>query len=365
MSYNKETGMYEGYIYKIVNNVNGKIYIGQTRQTLKERWKGHKYDVAHGDLWRSYIHSSMRKYGIDNFHIEEIVKIKNVNENDLITELNELEKYYIKCYKTTDTKFGYNITSGGDNNSPYLKIKVKQYRFDGKLLKIWDSIIDAASKLSLLQTGISSCCNGYSYFCGDYVWRYVDDSFEKFQITNCALSRVLSKYKIKQYDKNGLLLNTYNKKDLIKLYGKSGYRRIILVCLHQKKLYKNYIWKHEFDDSPVETIKKNTNNKNYKIKKTYKKSNRHKMDKKKSKGTALLLGREENGHIKPKPVNCYTKDDKFVFSFKSIDDAGKYYNLKNPYNITLVCQNKRQYAANLKWYYANDLNQPDKTKIIA
>ena len=88
------------------------------------------------------------------------------------------------------------------------------------------------------------------------------------------------------------------------------------------------------------------------------------MDKKKSKGTALLLGREENGHIKPKPVNCYTKDDKFVFSFKSIDDAGKYYNLKNPYNITLVCQHKRQYAANLKWFYADDPSQPDKTKII-
>ena len=41
MSFNKETGMYEGYIYKIINDVNDKVYIGQTITTLKDRWHGH------------------------------------------------------------------------------------------------------------------------------------------------------------------------------------------------------------------------------------------------------------------------------------------------------------------------------------
>ena len=31
-----------GYIYKIVNKVTNKIYIGQTIQDLDERWKQHK-----------------------------------------------------------------------------------------------------------------------------------------------------------------------------------------------------------------------------------------------------------------------------------------------------------------------------------
>ena len=45
MSYNKETGMYEGYIYKIWNDVNDKIYIGQTRVSVNKRWVMHKSDT--------------------------------------------------------------------------------------------------------------------------------------------------------------------------------------------------------------------------------------------------------------------------------------------------------------------------------
>ena len=41
MSYNKETGMWEGFIYKITNDINDKVYIGQTTQTVEDRFKQH------------------------------------------------------------------------------------------------------------------------------------------------------------------------------------------------------------------------------------------------------------------------------------------------------------------------------------
>lgn len=42
MSYNKETGMYEGYIYLITNLCDNRRYIGQTSRTIAIRWKEHK-----------------------------------------------------------------------------------------------------------------------------------------------------------------------------------------------------------------------------------------------------------------------------------------------------------------------------------
>ena len=96
--------MKTGFIYKIVNNINSKIYIGQTTQSLNARWSGHKHDMQTKD---SHLYRAMRKYGIENFTIEPIVECD-------INELNELEIYYIEKYDTITN--GYNSTSGGSQN---------------------------------------------------------------------------------------------------------------------------------------------------------------------------------------------------------------------------------------------------------
>ena len=94
--------MNTGFIYKIFNDVNEKVYIGQTTQSIKARWSGHKHDMQTTD---SHLYRAMRKYGIDNFHIEIIVECHR-------DELNELEIYYINKYDSIAN--GYNSTSGGN-----------------------------------------------------------------------------------------------------------------------------------------------------------------------------------------------------------------------------------------------------------
>ena len=73
MSFNKETGMYEGYIYKIINDVNDKVYIGQTVRTIETRWIQHKSSTKTKSD-NLAIHNAMNKYGIENFDIYEIDK---------------------------------------------------------------------------------------------------------------------------------------------------------------------------------------------------------------------------------------------------------------------------------------------------
>ena len=91
-----------GYIYIVENLVNGKSYIGQTRN-LKER------ESAHLGGWSSppVISAAVRKYGKENFDfviIESCVSLE---------ELNSREIYWIKELDCLTPK-GYNLKRGGE-----------------------------------------------------------------------------------------------------------------------------------------------------------------------------------------------------------------------------------------------------------
>lgn len=109
----------KGYIYKITNKLNNKVYIGQTRKTIEERFKEHCKIAFGNSKYKSYIHNALRKYGKDNFFIE-IVDICNNLE-----ELNSKEIYWINFFKSNENNLGYNLTSGGSNSTPNLEIRRK------------------------------------------------------------------------------------------------------------------------------------------------------------------------------------------------------------------------------------------------
>ncbi len=92
-------------IYKITNNINDKVYIGQTTRSLSDRWTEHKKPSR---TKKSAITFAMLKHGIENFKIEEIGGANN------ITELNYQEWLLIHKNNTLWPN-GYNLLSGGGN----------------------------------------------------------------------------------------------------------------------------------------------------------------------------------------------------------------------------------------------------------
>ena len=90
-------------IYKITSP-SGKIYIGQTKN-IHRRIQRYKYGEC---FQQPKINNSIIKYGWDK-HIFEII-----HECDY-TELDNLEKYYIKLFNTFNTEHGMNLTEGGDS----------------------------------------------------------------------------------------------------------------------------------------------------------------------------------------------------------------------------------------------------------
>ena len=93
-----------GYIYKITNKVNNKVYIGQTVKTVEKRFQQHKNNSNKEYFSQIVLYKAFNKYGIENFICEQIEQIPN-------NLLDEREKYWIEYY---DSYFnGYNSTLGG------------------------------------------------------------------------------------------------------------------------------------------------------------------------------------------------------------------------------------------------------------
>lgn len=63
-------------IYKITNNINDKIYVGQTIRSLEKRKSRHLNDARYGS--KNPIHRAIRKYGVENFVFETIEKCDKI-----------------------------------------------------------------------------------------------------------------------------------------------------------------------------------------------------------------------------------------------------------------------------------------------
>src|SRR5208282_461224 len=119
------------YVYKIVNKINGKIYIGKT-VNVEERWLMHIYHAQSKCLYP--LQKAIKKYGKDNF---EISILENFESEDIALDR---EKFWITEFKTNVSKygneFGYNLTDGGDGISGYVHTEETKSKISASLMGI-------------------------------------------------------------------------------------------------------------------------------------------------------------------------------------------------------------------------------------
>lgn len=96
---NDNTSGYTVYIHK--NKINGKCYIGKTKQKPQNRWRN-----GCGYKGCKHFYNDIQKYGWNNF--EHIILNYNISK----TMASILEKQYILSYNTLDKEYGYNIKVG-------------------------------------------------------------------------------------------------------------------------------------------------------------------------------------------------------------------------------------------------------------
>ena len=150
-------------IYKITNNVNGKIYIGGTNNSLETRWSRHLFKYKQGYQYPLY--KAIAEYGEDNFSKSVI------EECSSLEEMNERERYWIAKLSSTNPEIGYNVRAGGGirRQSDITKKKIGQihkgkvsekripvlvYDLNGDFIREFESIESASKTLEISNVAI-------------------------------------------------------------------------------------------------------------------------------------------------------------------------------------------------------------------
>lgn len=194
-------------IYAIYNELDGKMYVGQTKRGYKLRFKEHMRHEGGCPLF----HKAIKKCGENNFHTE-LLDVANSQ-----AEADALEKAWIYLLGTYKKDNGYNLSMGGaigsfnddtiekmrkrtgKNNGFFGKHHAKEQRekwsaerkglYSGsnhprarKVIcvetgEIFDCIKYAEIKTGARRQRISQVCEGVTgrKTAGGYHWKYVED----------------------------------------------------------------------------------------------------------------------------------------------------------------------------------------------
>ena len=209
-------------VYKVTNNVNGKVYVGVSTKSLEERKKDHMKNSNKG---KSYVfQNAIATYGIDAFKFEQI-------DTALTTdELAKKEKEYILEYDSNVN--GYNSDSGGG-------IQKTVYQYDmltGVLVNKYSNLTDASATIGLNKQDLSKVCLSVNKASKGFYWTY--DYLERFIPLEDK-----RKKKVHQYNIEGEFINEFESVSEASKQTRINKSCIAKVCRGERKSSGGYLWK--------------------------------------------------------------------------------------------------------------------------
>ena len=263
-------------IYKIENKINGKVYIGQSKD-IERRWEEHKSCRKPNAI----LTIVFQKYGVSNFDFSVIEECQQ-------DELDEREKYWIQYYNSFED--GYNLTRGGNSGFYYdiyaiwevfqqtqniaqtakiigchkstarnvihaFGVNLEEQQFAKPVLKIdpitlqvineYPSIHDAAEANHISRAAITKVINGHGVSSGGFLWKTKDSDLSMLQPTEIKYFR----RKVAQIDKDtDKIINIYDSiaEAAIALNKdkKTASPSICSVCKGKNKSAYGYKWKY-------------------------------------------------------------------------------------------------------------------------
>ena len=166
---------------------SGKVYIGIAKD-VKHRWRNN----GSGYKGSTRIWCAIQKYGWDNFRHE--ILAKNLTRQ----EACDMEVALIKKYKSTDSNFGYNLTTGGQHGtlsqesiaklskslrghpvSDEVRATLSKYRKIPLICIETQEVFDCAQavvdKMGLCYTSVLNAAKGKQDTCGGFHFAVLSD----------------------------------------------------------------------------------------------------------------------------------------------------------------------------------------------
>lgn len=280
-SYASPVGIIRKDIYIIKNDINTKVYIGQSLDA-KERFKSH----CKGNYDNSLIDKAIQKYGKEHFWFEVL--------ESQIENYNEREKYWIKYYNSLKP-FGYNILTGGEEPPIYygnehpnvkitdedvLKLKIDLAKTDISLSQLAEKYNISKRQILRINQGISRAILGEKYPIRKnpningklteqdindiidllkYTYRFNGDIAREYGVEVHTISRINNgtihhqdniQYPIRNWKSSGVILFTYEQ-----------VTEIIDALLNTKESIQSLAKKYNVDRRAIEGINRGTSKK--------------------------------------------------------------------------------------------------------
>lgn len=230
--------MEEEKYYTVYQHIcpNQKSYIGITKSNVAKRW-GKQGNGYKGQVF----YNAIKKYGWEN--IEHKILYTHLTQEQAI----ELEIALIKQFKTTDPKYGYNISTGGKGVKEHyncgLARRVNMYDIDGTLLQTFPSCGEAGRATGFNGAGISHAAYEHKTYM-NYVWLYEGDNFS---ITERQYNSIINRSrKIYQYDLNGNYIRSFD--SAVEAKRETGIYNISKCLSDEYNNAGGYIWTTEYKE---------------------------------------------------------------------------------------------------------------------
>ncbi len=240
----KENEIKNNYsVYMHINKINNKKYVGITSRKPEIRWQN-------GTAYKRnpHLNSAIQKYGWGNF--DHIILHTNLSYEDACM----YEKKYIKDLNLKNNKYGYNMTDGGEGICGYVFTDKQREKMKKNNSGKNNPCFGRVGNLHPMYGKRGELNPNYGRKATNEQKQHISEGRKGMVFSESHLLHMRQSAKrgsenvhsrsVAMYDKNKVLIRTFDTATEASVYTGADISNIIKCCRHKIKSSMGYVWEY-------------------------------------------------------------------------------------------------------------------------